>query len=161
MNCKMIVGSLFFSFLLLFSYMANAQQPDPNVQEVPKVEVSDKELSNFVSAVKEVQKIQETTEKKMVKEITDEGLDPNRFMQIAQYKQNPGSYSGDEVSEEELKSFDKAKEKVEGIRKDAEDESKNAIENEGMDIQRYIQIAQAVQQDPALQKRIQELLLKE
>lgn len=152
-----IVATLaFFSF----SYDSLAQQGQPGgepLQQQPvQVDVNDEELDKFVRAVDKVRELQEDTQEKMIEVIESEGLDTNRFVQINNLQQSPDADINDQVTEDELESFNKAMQKVQTLQQDMQNKQIQAIEEQGIEVDRYVQIAQAAQQDPELLQRIQE-----
>lgn len=133
------------------------QQQPPVQQQAPDIDVSDKELEKFVNAVEEVQKLQKSSQEKMVNAIEDEGLDANRFVQINNLQMNQQVDSSDKVSEKEMKSYNKAKKKVDKMQKEMQDKQVKAIESQGIDVERYVEIARAAQADPELRQKIQKM----
>ena len=91
----------------------------------------------------------------MVKAIQDEGLEPDRFVEINTIQQNPAADTENKVSEKELDNYNKAMKEVQTIQQGVQTEQVKAIEDEGLDVNRYVQIAKAVQQNPDLMKKVQ------
>ncbi len=153
-------------FVLMFAvtgaYPLYAQETPPAQQQpalqqgAQDIKVSDQELESFVKAAVKVDELQKESETKMVKAIQDEGLEPNRFIEINTIQQNP-SAAENEVSEKELDNYNKAMKEVQSIQHNVQTEQVKVIEQEGLDVNRYIQIAKAAQQDPGLMKKIQDM----
>jgi FKBP-type peptidyl-prolyl cis-trans isomerase len=158
---------MFFSFVLMFAvagaYTVYAQEVPPAQQspalqqESPDVNISDQELESFVKAAVKVDELQKESEGEMVKAIQDEGLEPNRFVEINTIQQNPAADTENSVSEKELDNYNKAMKEVQSIQKGVQTEQVKVIEQEGLDVGRYVQIAKAVQQDPGLMKKVQDM----
>lgn len=155
---------MFFSFALMFivtgAYSAYGQEAPPaqqpaTQQKAPDASISDQELESFVKAAVKVEKIQKESEGEMVKAIQDEGLEPDRFVEINTIQQNPAADTENKVSEKELDNYNKAMKEVQSIQQGVQTEQVKAIEDEGLDVNRYVQIAKAVQQDPELMKKVQ------
>lgn len=156
---------MFFSFVLMFVvtgvYPAYAQEAPPAQQQpalqqkAPDANISDQELESFVKAAVKVEKIQKESEGEMVKAIQDEGLEPDRFVEINTLQQNPAADTENKVSEKELDNYNKAMKEVQTIQQGVQTEQVKAIEDEGLDVNRYVQIAKAVQQNPDLMKKVQ------
>ena len=91
----------------------------------------------------------------MVKAIQDEGLEPSRFVEINTIQQNPAADTENTVSEKELDNYNEAMKEVQSIQQGAQTEQIKVIEQEGLDVNRYVQIAKAVQQNPDLMKKVQ------
>ena len=158
---------MFHTFILMFivtgAYSAYAQEAPPAQQqptlqqEAPDANVSDQELESFVKAAVKVENLQKESEGKMVKAIQDEGLEPNRFVEINTIQQNPAADAENTVSEKELDNYNKAMKEVQSIQQGVQTEQIKVIEQEGLDVNRYVQIAKAVQQDPGLMKKVQDM----
>lgn len=159
--------AIIMMFVLAGVFSANAQQVTPpqgnsSVQkEIPQVELEDNELDNFVKAAEKVQELQAKSEKKMIKAIESEGLETQRFVEIIKLQNSGETEANVEVSEEELENFNKANSKVEKIQKDLQDKQVEAIESEGIKIERYVEIAQAARQNPELSQKIKDQLQKQ
>ena len=158
---------MFHTFILMFivtgAYSAYAQEAPPAQQqptlqqEAPDANVSDQELESFVKAAVKVENLQKESEGKMVKAIQDEGLEPNRFVEINTIQQNPAADAENTVSEKELDNYNNAMKEVQSIQQGVQTEQIKVIEQEGLDVNRYVQIAKAVQQDPGLMKKVQDM----
>jgi len=156
---------VFYTFILMFivtgTYFVHAEeappaeQPPALQQEAPDANISDQELESFVKAAVKVEKLQKDSEGKMVKAIQDEGLEPDRFVEINTLRQSPAADTENTVSEKELDNYNKAMKEVQSIQQGVQTEQVKAIEDEGLDVNRYVQIAKAVQQDPGLMKKVQ------
>ena len=159
---------MFYTFVLMLvvtgAYSLHAgeappaqQPPALQQQEAPDAGISDQELESFVKAAVKVEELQKESEGKMVKAIQDEGLEPNRFVEINTLQQNPAADTENAVSEKELDNYNKAMKEVQSIQQGAQTEQIKIIEQEGLDVNRYVQIAKAVQQDPGLMKKVQDM----
>lgn len=91
--------------------------------------------------------------------------------------QQPGQQMQIEVEEDELRAFTEAQVELEGLREEyqgklqdaggqeeaqqleqeANEEMMQAVEDEGLDVERYSQIARAIETDPELRQRFMEL----
>lgn len=94
----------------------------------------------------------------MIEVIEAQGLTIDRFNEIAQSQQDPEMQAQVDVSNEEAQTFEQAVERISGIRQEAEMEMETAVQQEGLDVQEFNMISQAVQQDPSLQQRVMEML---
>lgn len=158
---------MFFAFALMFivagAHSVYAQEVPPAQQspalekEAQSVDISDQELESFVKAAVKVDELQKESEGKMVKAIQDTGLEPNRFVEINAIQQNPAAGAENSVSEKELDNYNKAMKEVQSIQQDVQTEQVKVIEQQGLDVGRYVQIAKAVQQDPGLMKKVQDI----
>lgn len=155
--------TVFVALLALFVVpgFVNAQQTKPkmknNTQEkAPNIEVGDKELDKFVNAVDKVKELQKNAQKDMIDAIKSEGLDTKQFVQIRNSQNNPKADASDKFSKDQVESYNKAKEKLAEIQKETQKKQVDAIKSEGMDVNRYVQIAKAAQNDSSLLQRIKD-----
>jgi len=130
------------------------QQQQPSAE----TDVSDDELKVFLDASSTVQQIQMESQQEMVAIVEEEGLAVATFNQIAQARQTGQPDDDINVSSEDLEKFDKASETINVLEQDMESKLMSAIEDEGMEPDRFMAINMALQQDPSLQQRIQEMM---
>ncbi|NMG59603.1 DUF4168 domain-containing protein [Geitlerinema sp. P-1104] len=136
-----------------------APQPQPGgMQEAPQMDVTESDLERFAIAIQQIQAIEQQAQAQMIEVIEAQGLTIERFNEIAQSQQDPNLQAEVNVSNEEAQVFDQAVERISGIRQEAEMEMETAVQQEGLDVQEFNLISQAVQQDPSLQQRVMEML---
>ncbi|PAU92793.1 hypothetical protein CK503_14985 [Aliifodinibius salipaludis] len=123
-------------------------------QEVPDVDVSDEEAATFADAAMSAQQVQMQAQKKMMGIIQEEGLDVQTYQKIAQ-SQQMGQGDSTQFSESEMKKFDAATSSMEKLQSEIRDSVTKAVEDAGMEMQRFQDISRAAQQDSALQMQIQ------
>lgn len=127
-------------------------------QPAAEIEVSDDELKKFLDASSVVQQIQMESQQEMVAIVEEEGLAVETFNQIAQARQTGQPDDDINVTSEDLDKFDQASETITEMEQDLESKLMSAIEDEGMEPERFMAINMALQQDPSLQQRIQEMM---
>ncbi|MFO8037999.1 MAG: DUF4168 domain-containing protein [Sodalinema sp.] len=134
-------------------------QPQPGgMQQSPEMDVSESDLERFAVAIQQIQEIEQQAQAQMIEVIESQGLTVERFNEIAQSQQDPSMEGQVDVSGEEAEIFDQAVERISGIRQEAEMEMETAVQQEGLDVEEFNLISQAVQQDPSLQQRVMEML---
>ena len=143
--------SLLIAFFMGITFL-NAQTP----QTTEATDVSDKELTTFVAAFQQVQVINQQAQQNMVKAVQDEELSIERFNEMKQNEQNPNQEI--QGTTEEMEQFDKANQQIVQIQKQATQSMQKKIEDEGLTIQRYQEIAMALQKSPELQQKIQKMM---
>lgn len=116
------------------------------------------EIQQFAQALKELRKVQMETQKKMVKAIEDERLSPARFQEIGQRRDDPNFPVSTEITPTEQERFDKALAKIQTIQQEAIVKQRRAITLEGLTLERFNQISQAIDKDPALKQQLQRSL---
>ncbi|HKJ69593.1 MAG TPA: DUF4168 domain-containing protein [bacterium] len=131
------------------------QQQQLQQQQAPSVEVNDEELETFSNALQTIQTIYEDAQPNMVAAIKEEGMEPNRFSQIAQSQQNPQSDL--DVSDQEMQKFNSALTEIREIQSGIIEKQKTAVKEEGMSPERFQEILTAVRQDQQLQQRLQSM----
>lgn len=152
---RLITLSLMMIFSVSGAALVTAQQAPPMQQQAPaEVNVNDEELEQFVKAVDKVQKLQEGAQDKMVKAIEEKDLDADRFNQINSMLHNPEIDPSAEVSQTELDNFEQARAEVEKIQEDIQNKQVQVIKEQGLEVERYLEIARGAQHDPELREKI-------
>ncbi len=140
----------------------NSQQSNPMAQmqqSAPDVDVSDEEAATFADAAMNAQQVQMQAQKQMMGIIQDEGLDIQTYQKIAQSKQM-GQGDSTQFSDSEMEKFDAATSSIQELQTEIRDSVTKAIEDAGMEMQRFQDISRAAQQDSALQMQIQQQIQK-
>ncbi|WP_372637087.1 DUF4168 domain-containing protein [Fodinibius sp.] len=135
-------------------------------QSAPDIDVSEEEAETFVDAAMDAQQVQMKAQKRMIGIIEEEGLDVETYQKIAQSTQmgqSPQGQSQDQtqdadISDEEMEKFESASESLQEVQGEIQQEVTTAVEDAGMEMQRFQQISQAAQQDPELRKTIQSMM---
>lgn len=130
-----------------------AQQPQ---QPNQPAEVSDAELKQFASAYDRVQSIDQQLQHKMVSAIQKEGLEIQKFNEILNAQQDPNQEA--DATEEELEKFAVVHKAIEQIQSQGQQDIQKVIIDNNLTLNRYQEIMMAVQSDPALQQKLQELI---
>ncbi|MCC5899866.1 MAG: DUF4168 domain-containing protein [Phormidium sp. BM_Day4_Bin.17] len=160
---QLLAGSTLMGMLLFggASTVSAQQAPAPQpggMQEAPQMDVSEADLERFAIAIQQIQAIERQAQAQMVEVIEAQGLTIERFNEIAQSQQDPDLQAQVNVSNEEAQVFEQAVERISGIQQEAEMEMETAVQQEGLDVQEFNMISQAVQQDPSLQQQVMEML---
>ena len=139
------------------SVQAQFEQPAPP-QDMP--EVTDEELKTFVDASMKAQQIQTEAQMEMVAIVEDEGLNVETYNRILQGLQMGQSAVEMEVSESDVEKFEVASAQIGEIEEDMEVKLIAAIEDEGLELERFQQIFMAVQSDAGLQQKMQQMIME-
>ncbi|MGM0496573.1 MAG: DUF4168 domain-containing protein [Bacteroidota bacterium] len=134
------------------------QEMPGEMQEEQDIDVSDEEIEKFVEAVNAVQSINQGAQEEMSKTIEDEGMDPRRFQEIQQSQQSQQQGDAQDVSDKEMQQYQSIMKEMESVQSGLQEDMKDAIEDVGLTMERYQQIANAAQNDTALMQRIQKKL---
>ncbi|MGM0530091.1 MAG: DUF4168 domain-containing protein [Bacteroidota bacterium] len=145
------------------------QQPSADEQQMPEqmeqqgdIDVSDEEIEQFVSAANEIQELNRQMQEEVGDAIEDEGMDRQRFDEIhrSQQSQQPGQsgQQGDQsdATDEEMEQYQSIIKKLQNMQSGSQKEMQQAIEDAGLSMQRYQEIAKAAQMDSSLMKKLQE-----
>jgi hypothetical protein len=127
-------------------------------QSAPDVDLSEEEAETFADAIIAAQKVQAGAQQELVSIIEDEGLDIETYQKIAQASQQ-GQEPADSVIEDgDMEKFDSANESIKEAQQGIQSDVADAVEEAGMEMERFQEINRAVQQDPELQKQIRQKL---
>jgi thiamine pyrophosphate-dependent acetolactate synthase large subunit-like protein len=157
-----LVQRIGISMIVLFGYTAvNAQVnqvPQQMQQQQQQVtpDISDEELQKFVDAYQEIQLENQKIQQKMIAKIQEEGMEVDRFTQIQQAQQNPDQEA--DMTAEEEKAIQSLMPKLQTIQQESQSVMQERIENAGLTMTRYQEIAQMVQQSPELQQKLQGMM---
>lgn len=132
------------------------QQMPGNMQPQTDIEVSDEELDQFLEVSMMAREVQMGYQQEMMTAIEDEELALEIYNQIAQAVQMGQSPDEIDVSTENMEKYERANVVIEEIGTEMQEEIADSIEAAGMDMERFQALNQAIQQDPALQQRIQQ-----
>ena len=148
------------SLLALFSLLVlpiAAQEFTPQEPEAD-VDVSDAELDDFVDALLAIQDINENAQGSIVAAVEDEGLSVDEFEHIYQAHNMGDEGIIDSLSDDEERKFQAALDEVMDIQQESQIEMQEVVNDLGFEVERFNEIAMAMQMDQSLQMRIQERL---
>lgn len=120
-------------------------------------EVTDKELEQFATALKEVQAENIIAQQKMMEAVQKTGFDFEQFNSITKAMDNPELTP--DATDEELARVKAAVEELEKIRTETNQLMIDKIRATGLTEVRYQQVGQAMQDSEVLQAKFQELML--
>ena len=126
--------------------------------EADPIEVSDAELDQVISALQRVQLIQIAYEEQVLSVVEAEGLTPNRFDEIVAMLRSPENSETTTVTDDEFDSFERAVDQISVLQDDARDQVQQAIEDEGLEVDRFEDIIAALNNDTSLQQRFEQRL---
>ena len=134
------------------------QAPDDPMQqpEAPQVEVDSNELDQFAGAMNEVQEIQIDSQSQIEAQIEDSELDQQRFQEIHSASINPQVEAPEDISDVEQSEYDNLLDELVEVEQEAQQEMQAAVQDAGLDVERFNEIATAIQQDDELWQRLQE-----
>lgn len=135
--------------------MENPMQQEPTAQ----TEVSDEELENFLEVSSELQEIQMGSQQEMIAVVEEEGLTVEKYNTIAEAEQmGQPTDELEDISSEDLENYVEASTQIAEMEEELEPQLEEIITENGMEMDRFQEINRALQQDPALQQRIQQMM---
>ncbi|MDK2977783.1 MAG: hypothetical protein PWP52_497 [Bacteroidales bacterium] len=145
------ISSLFLT-LFVSSTFIFAQTP-----QVPqKTDVSDQDLETFAAAFEQVQVLNQKAQQDMVKAVQDEGLSVQRYNEMLQSEEDPTQDA--KPTDEEKSQFENINQKIRAIQQKAQQSMQQKIQDEGLTVKRYQEIAFALQNSTELQQKLQKLM---
>ncbi len=162
----LIVGVALLVFLGMGLPVSAQEQPSelPATEELMPAEsadaadISEAELDQFISAVIEMESIRAAARESAVSTIATEGLTTERFSEILETQRSPEADSSSDIDAEELARFQRALTQIADIQDAARAQMRQAIEAEGLPVERFDQIVEIAQDDVSLQEEIQRRL---
>ena len=137
---------------LSFAQMA----PMPQQQNQTETEVTEAELNKFAEIFQGLQAANQDIQTKMIVVIEAEEMDIETFNEIHRAKLEKTDV---DASPEDIKKHEKAIEKIEVMQIGFQKEMESLITGAGLSIERYQEIATAIQINQELQQRLQKILM--
>ncbi len=125
-------------------------------QGSPAADVSDQELESFVTALEEVQEVQQDMATQSQESVQSSDMGEERFQELYQARQS-GSEPANAATDAENQEFEQLMADIQTIQQESNEAMVEAVQDEGLEVQRFNEIAQAVQQDQSLMQRMQEM----
>ena len=148
-----LLGVIFGTTAIYAQQQQMPPQPDPLSPE----EVTDEHLEKISNVTQAGQGIQEEADNKMREVIEDVGMEFQRFQQIMMAQQNPQLANQLQLSSEEQETLQEIQPELMKINQEAQQQYMAKIEEEGLSIQEFQQIAQAIQAHPEVAERFEEI----
>lgn len=151
-----------FKALILVAGMFTANLSLGQVTEMPQqqnqksIEVNDTELEKFAKVFQRLQLANQEIQQKMINVIEAEGMDVAAFNAIHQAKMQGEKI---DASTKDLAKYEAVVTNIDGLQGDFKTRMENVITENGFTIDRYQEIASALQNDPELQERLKAILI--
>lgn len=145
-----ILGAI-FSTVTAFAQVS--QQPEPLNPD----EITDDDLQMVSNISDSAQGIQQEADEKVKGLVESEGMEFPRFQEIVMSQQNPQMAGEVEISEDEQASLEKLQPELTQVTQEAQQKYVETIEAEGLTVQKFQQIAQAIQTHPEIAERFEEI----
>ncbi len=157
---KVFTAALAIVFMAGNLFQLNAQELPMGQEPASPIEVSDDELEEFVDVAIGTLEIQQQTEMQYPGIIQEAGLSIELFQEISQAEQMGGTLDDLDVSESDLEAFDAAIDDIQQLNEEAQEQVIAHVESEDMELDRYEEIAMALQQDQELMEKVQSMLMQ-
>lgn len=118
--------------------------------------VSDGELESFVAALEQVQSIRQSMAEDTQQAVSDSPLEQQRFEELYRSQQG-GQEPGQAPTDAESQQFQQLMGEIQQIQQQSNQQMVQAVEDEGLSVSRFNQIAQAIQQNQQLQQQFREM----
>lgn len=139
---------LFFGLVFFMAISANL------FSQAVADEISDSELQKFLEVQEMIMTTQQSVQPMMIEIIEENNFEIPRFIELTQALETKQEI---ETTEAEMERFDQAQEAINTLQTETNQGIAEGIEGKGLTVERYQEIMMAVQQDPALQSRMQDL----
>lgn len=153
---KSTISILLMLFVAVSAVVAQGGQQGPPMPQ-PADTVSDGELQKFVKVTDSAQSIQKDIQSQVQTLVEDEGMEFSRFQEIMMSKQNPQASGEVQTNPDEEKTIKSIQPQLMKIQQQAQQQFVQLIQDEGLSPQRFQQIMRAVQTNPEMQQRLQEM----
>lgn len=153
-NSSILIGL----FACSLSTQAQAQQTTSQAPALAQAQVSTADLQKFAIAIQKLQVIQRNSQVEIARVIQREGLSVKRFKQIYQTQRDLQARKTLVVAQQERQRFELAIAKISQIQNKTQSVMLKAIQDSGLQVQRFNQIFAAIQKNPTLQQRVQQML---
>lgn len=147
---------LLIVFALVLPMMAVAQSAEGGPNQTERLAVTDQELDQFVAALENVHEIQQQMVTDTEASVADSTFEETRFQELLQARQ-AGTEPETPATGAEQEEFDRLVQEIQTIQQESNQQMVRAVQEEDLNVQRYNQIAQAVQQNPSLMERLQSI----
>lgn len=136
---------------------ALAQTPNPPASSTQR-SVTEADLQKFVSVARKLEEISQERNSQIAKVVKDGGFSMERFREIYLSKQNSKVQPKNAITADEQQKYDRAVEQLVQIQKDTQSKMGAAVQSEGLEVPRFLQILETIQKTPDLQKKVEQML---
>lgn len=152
-RAALLVG---MSLLIVAPIMAQTGFEAPPQQI--EIEVSDAELESFAGAMGALQEIQFAAQTEVNELVENSTIDTARFNEIHNALNNPEFDMPADITEEERGTYDQVIGTIGEIEREMQADIQDVVVDAGLEVERFNEIAMAVQSDPGLFERLQQHL---
>ena len=143
--------------LNLFLFLATLGTISMSAQTEAK-KVTDQELNKFANAYQAVQVENQKAQQEMVAMIEESGLDVEKFQKIQKAQMDPNTKV--DATEKELTAHKTIMAEIQAMQPELQSEMEALIKKKGLTMQRYQEVAAAIQTNQELQQQLQAIMMK-
>ncbi len=118
-------------------------------------DVTDEELTQFMSAIGQMQVINQSAQQEMIGVVQQEGMEVQRFSEIMQSQQDPNQNAN--ATSQEMEQYAAVNKSIEEVQIRVQQEMEEKIVESGLTLDRYQEIGAIVQSSPELQQKLQSM----
>jgi len=123
-----------------------------------KPAIADDDLKKFVTAAKKLEAISIDRNTQVTQAVQKEGLTIDRFKEIFLAQKDQKAQTTNKISDDEKQKFDRAIVQLNQIQKETQTKMGSAVQAEGFEVPRFLQILDSIQKNPDLQKKVEQML---
>ena len=120
-------------------------------------EITDEDLQLVVNISDSATGIQEEANAKMKEIVEGEGMTFERFQEIVMSQQNPQMAGQVEITDEEQQTLETIQPDLMQVNQEAQQRYLETIENEGLTVEKFQQLAMAIQTNPEVAERFEKI----
>ena len=155
---RFIKRPLLFALFVLSVSTAFAQMGQPQMPEPANPDdVTAEEVETFVAITNEVMEIRKESQQQALDLVKESDMTVPRFQEIMQASRNPQQAQQLNITPEEQETIKNLEPKLTTINQMAQNKFVQAIQNEGMEMNRFQSIARAAQADQEFARRIEDV----
>lgn len=144
-------------FIMAGTAFAQGQQMQQGQQKAQPDSISDKELKQFAAVMQERQEVQRESMKELQAMLEDKDMTMQRLQQIMTSKRNPKSADSLKPTKAEQEMMKEIQPKMMEMQKNSRKKMTAAMQDNGLNPQRFQAIMRAVQSNPDVMKRFQKI----
>lgn len=155
---KYLLATCSLMAMLGMGHLPALAQSTPSAPATSKPAIADDDLKKFVTAAKKLEAISIDRNTQVTQVVQKEGFTVNRFKEIFLAQKDPKAQTTNQISNDEKQKFDRAIIKLSEIQKETQTKMGSAVQSEGFEVPRFLQILDAIQKNPDLQKKVEQML---
>jgi hypothetical protein len=153
---KFRVSALITGSLIVLMVVLSVTGSIPGLGAPAAEKLSDEDIASFVQVNHRMITIQSELEARMIKLIEEQGLTVEQYVEIALSQQSPELATS--ITEKELEKVRNVNEKIEALNSELHGKSLEVITEAGLTVQRYEEIANALENSRSAQQQYNELM---